>query len=124
VSTQKKSSNDEQGTGGLSFILNHNKSVDVSCYIPETDNMSNDELTSSAENYANLLLYINEGLLMPDIIKFIQKRIDNTDNIQDKLFLENVLVFWGLLHIEHQKKTRHKPNQPVIRPLSAFRTTE
>lgn len=121
---QQKKYKYDDNIGGLSFRLNHNKSVDISCYMPETDNMSNDQLTSSAENYANLLLYINEGLLMQDIIKFIQKTIDDTDNMHDKLYLENVLLFWGMLHIEHQKKYKHKYNQPVIRPLAAFRSPE
>jgi hypothetical protein len=110
--------------GGLSFVMNNNKSVDISCYMPETDNMSSEQLVGSAENYANLLLYINEGLLMQDIIKFIQKTIDTTDSVQDKLFLENVLVFWGVLYVEQQQKFKYKHNQPVIRPLAAFHNAD
>jgi hypothetical protein len=106
--------------GGISFKLLPNEMVDVSCYIPEVHGLSSDEMIAKAETYAKLLLHVNEGLLMENIILFINNTIKKTDNIDDKLFLENVLVFWGVLHIEHGQKKQKNSNQPVIRPLSAF----
>ncbi len=37
-----------------------------------------------------------------------------------KLFLENILVFWGLSHVENLKTKRSKSNHPLVRPSSVF----
>jgi hypothetical protein len=106
--------------GGILFKLLPDDMVDVSCYLPEVQGLSSEDMVKKAEMYAKLLLHVNEGLLMENIIQFINNIIKKTENNDDKLFLENVLVFWGILHIEHTQKQEKQYNKPVIRPLSAF----
>ncbi len=82
--------------------------------------MSIDKLTKLSEEYAELLVWINDGLLADKIIGFIKRTMKEADTEQEKLFLENILVFWGLLHIEYTKNKKIKSDQPLVRPSSVF----
>ena len=118
----KKEIDDEQYVGAVTFTLNKDKSVDISCYTPEVSALSVGSMTKLSENYAELLSLINDGILAPKIVQFINGIIDKSEDEQEKLFLENVLVFWGLSHVENLKKKRSKSNQPLIRPSTVFRS--
>ena len=115
-----KEKEDLESIGGITFKLNSDSTIDISCYIPETKNLSVEQMTTLSENYAELMLYINEGFLTPKIIEFIKGSIKETDFEQDKLFFENVLVFCTMHHVEHLKNKKAKSNQPLIRPSSVF----
>lgn len=106
--------------GAITFKLYKNKEISIACYIPETKDFSVDQMTQLSEDYAELLMYINEGLLATKIIEFIKDSMVNTELEQDKLFFENVLVFWTMHHVEHTKQKKIKSNQPLIRPSSVF----
>lgn len=106
--------------GAITFKLYNDQTIDISCHIPETDNLSLDKLASMAENYAELLMYINDGLLSNKIIDFIKDTIAKSQFEQDKLFFENVLVFWAIHHVEHIKSKKNKSNQPLIMPSRVF----
>ena len=106
--------------GAITFQLFSDKSVDISCLIPETEKMSVEELTRISEDYAELMMYINEGLLTNKIIDFLKDTAKTSHLEQDKLFFENVLVFWALHHVNHNENRRYRPNQPLIRPSKVF----
>jgi hypothetical protein len=106
--------------GAVTFKLNTDKTVDIACFIPEVSGMPIDKLTKLSEEYAELLVWINDGLLADKIIDFIKRTMKEADTEQEKLFLENILVFWGLLHIEYAKNKKVKSNQPLIKPSSVF----
>jgi hypothetical protein len=119
LSTQKEMDEDEY-IGSVTFKLNKDKTIDISCYTPEVSSLSVGSMTKLSEDYAELLSLINDGILAPKIVKFIDGIIDKAENEQEKLFLENILIFWGLSHVENLKKKRSKSNQPLIRPSSVF----
>ena len=79
-------------------------------------------MTKLSEDYAELLSLINDGILAPKIVKFINGIIDKAEDEREKLFLENILVFWGLSHVENLKKKISKSNHPLIRPSAVFRS--
>jgi hypothetical protein len=108
--------------GALSFKVTAESDIDLMCALPDLKNASTDQISALAEKYANFLLAINEGHLKDDIIKIIQKNINIDTNPKDVLFLENMLFYWSLAHIESQKRKRNKEkkDQPVIRPISVF----
>ena len=116
----KTETDKQEAVGGITFKLNDDQTIDISCYIPETQNLSVDNITSMAENYAELLMYINDGLLSGKIINFIKETIKKSEHEQDKLFFENVLVFWVMHHVEHLKEEKSKSNQPLIMPSRVF----
>ena len=70
----------QEVVAGITFRLNTDQTIDISCYIPETKDLSVDDITSTAENYAELLMYINEGLLSSKIISFIKETINTSLN--------------------------------------------
>ena len=74
-----KEKEDLESIGGITFKLNSDSTIDISCYIPETKNLSVEQMTTLSENYAELMLYINEGFLTPKIIEFIKGSIKETD---------------------------------------------
>lgn len=110
----------ENAIGGITFILNADKTVNVSCYIPETDKMSVEEITNTAEDYAELLMYINDGLLSSKIIDFIKSTIKTSEYEQDKLFFDNVLTFWAIHHVYNKQSQKNKSNHPLIMPSKVF----
>lgn len=120
IKNKKPEEDHQEALGGITFKLNADQTIDISCYIPETQNLSVDNITSMSEDYAELLMYINDGLLSGKIISFIKETIKNSDHEQDKLFFENVLVFWVMHHVEHLKEQKGKSNQPLIMPSRVF----
>lgn len=119
---QKDKENKENYIGSLSFKLTENYDIDLACSFPETTNRSLEELTTLAEKFAQFLMTSSEGDLKEDVIRILKNSATKSVNDNDYLFLENVLVFWAMLHVETQKhkRQRDKRDQPVIRPISVF----
>ena len=118
----EKTGNDEIYIGALSFKMTAESDIDVMCALPDLKNASTDQISSLAEKYADFLLAINEGYLKDDIIKIIQKNVNADTDPKDTLFVENMLFYWALAHVESQKrkKNKEKKDQPIIRPISVF----
>lgn len=116
----KKEIEDDESVGAITFKLNKDKTIDISCYTPEISSLSVGSMTKLSEDYAELLSLINDGILAPKIVKFINGIIDKAEDEREKLFLENILVFWGLSHVENLKTKRSKSNNPLVRPSSVF----
>ena len=118
--SSKKEIDDDETIGAVTFKLNKDKTIDISCYTPEISSLSVGSMTKLSEDYAELLSLINDGILAPKIVKFINGIIDKAEDEREKLFLENILVFWGLSHVENLKTKRSKSNHPLVRPSSVF----
>jgi hypothetical protein len=120
----KSGSKDTDHIGHISFSLTENGEIDIVCKIPEITNLDTDQLTKLSEQFAKFLCHINDGYLIDDIFTILQKS-DHTEgkNEKDKLFLDNILFFWALLHVESNKKKdqKSKGNQPIIRPSEVFK---
>jgi hypothetical protein len=117
--------NSEKYIASLEFSLTDQEYLDIRCKIPETKDKSIEDITALAEKYANLLVRINDGSFKNDIAKILQKTIDNSneEQINDQLLANNILYFWAILHIENEKNKNLKPNKPIIKPSSVFKTT-
>lgn len=110
----------------LAFHLSRANDIDISYILPSTKDCTPDQIMGLAEKYAKFLLIINEGYLKEDIIHIIDEHVNKSENPNDHLFWENVIVHWGLLHVESlkNKKINEKKDQPLIRPLYAFASTD
>lgn len=110
----------------MSFALADTEDIDIAYIVPDLDNKSLEELSFLAEKYAKFLMAINEGYLRDDIVKIMTDNTKKSDNPQDHLFWDNVMVYWGMFHVEALKNKRHKEktDQPLIRPLSVFNRPE
>ena len=123
---QKSQTVDENYIGSLSFRLTEDYEIDIFCGFPAVSDKSDDEKLELAEKFAEFLLYVNEGYLKADVVNLIKDNAVKTTDDKYYLFLENIMVFWAMLHNEAQKtnKQKYKKDQPVIRPLSVFSRTE
>lgn len=115
---------DNDHIGHISFSLTDSGDIDIVCKIPETINLDTDQLTKLSEQFAKFLCHINDGYLIDDIFAIL-KNADHTENQneKDRLFLDNILFFWALLHVENNKKKEQKSkgNQPIVRPSEVFK---
>ena len=86
----------------------------------DSDNMIND-----SENYANFLVHITNGLMYDQIISLVKKKLKETDDTTNKLFLENVLYFYTAIENDLEKTLINKlsSNKPLIRPINVFNVT-
>lgn len=125
-SVQKKE-HDEQYIGSLCFYLTKNKEIDTVCTIPDIDDKTLEELSEISDSYARFLMYINEGYLREDVFSILDEQDKNPNlteaqKAKNKLFIDNVLFNWALIHVENKKLKKNGPsaNQPLIRPSSVF----
>lgn len=126
-STDKKFTKlDKEYVGSLSFFLTKNKDIDISWSSLDLENIPLEELSTLSEMYAEFILYINEGFLQEDILKILKEQHKNKsfiDKPKNKLFIDNIVFHWSLLHAEYhnrQNKSKQKENSPLIRPISVF----
>lgn len=82
-------------------------------------------ISSDAENYANFLVHITNGLIHDQILNLIKKKLLETDDINNKLFLDNVLYFFTAIENELDQKliSELSNNRPLIRPSRVFNAT-
>jgi hypothetical protein len=118
-----KESNDiEAYTGSITFHLTDKQDIDVLCKLPDISSQSLDEMTLTAEKYAEFLCYINDGSLTDNIFGLLKKNAKKTKDEKDQLFIDNILFFWEIIHKENQKKAIKKiSGQPMIRPTEVFK---
>lgn len=124
TNTQQKK---EEYIASLSFYLTKNKEIDTVCIVPDVGDKTLDELSDIAHNYAKFLMYINEGYLREDIFSILDEEdkkpgLTEPQKAKNKLFIDNVLFNWALIHVEHQKAKKNNKNshQPLVRPISVF----
>lgn len=102
----------------ISIVLYPNLMIDILTTHPSIDNMSEDTILTEAEKFAELLLYVSNDLLDSKITSIIEKKINKSDSILEKLFYENVISFYGILKKEFD--SINNQNSPLIRPRSVF----
>lgn len=119
--------NNEEYIGALSFYITKNKDIDIACSIPDISDISLNDLEILAETYAEFLSYINEGYLKNDILDILKSKHKNnnlteTQKSKYKLFFDNVVFNWVMIHTENSKRKKQskKDDQPLIRPSSVF----
>lgn len=120
-SKRQKLSSDAKPTGRISFILDGTDNIDIECILPNMENIHN--VSNLAENYANLLSAITFGELNDTLYEHI-KKLSDTNNDNQILFINNVLSFWSILYKQKQQGNIAKMKNkyiPLIRPSQAFK---
>lgn len=127
LADQNKTVIAEEYIGSLSFSITKNREIDISCTFPDLSNKSSENIKNLSEIYAEFLVYINEGFLRDDILQIIEtkdhnKSLTEDQQAKDRLFIENVVFNWALLHVENinRRKQSKKETQPLIRPITVF----
>jgi len=120
-STNEKSQEDESlvdDTHSLSIILHPDDMVDIIVLHPKLDKLSLVEISSEAEKFAELLIYVANNLMEPKLLTTIRNKTKNTNDDKEQLFYDNVLSYYDTIKTDFEKKLTD--NGPLIRPRSVF----
>lgn len=101
-------------------LIEDSTKIDISCQLPDISTFTVEEIVILAENYANLLVRVNNGLLKKEIVKMIEDTYDDSQ-IEHKLLADNILVFCDLLQVEYDKQKLNMNNNPIIKPMAVFK---
>lgn len=105
----------------ISFQLTKDNDIDIGFKHTDVREYSVEEISTLAENCANMIVLLNNGFLKKDLIgtiKHIKKA--NMNNDKSTLLLDNVLFFHNLL--QEELKSIRKESGPLIRPSSVFKS--
>jgi hypothetical protein len=120
--TNEKSQEEEQpivdNAHSLSVILHPDEMVDIIVLHPKLDKLSLVEISSEAEKFAELLIYVTNNLMEPKLLTTIRNKTKNTNNDKEQLFYDNVLSYYDIIKTDFEKKLID--NGPLIRPRSVF----
>ena len=114
--SQEESIADEMHS--LSVILHPNDIIDIIVLHPKLDKLSLVEISTEAEKFAELLIYVTNNLMEPKLLTTIRDKTKNINNDKEQLFYDNVLSYYDVIKTEFEKKLIN--NGPLIRPRSVF----
>ena len=100
--------------------LQNNYNIDIELKYPNLENYSVENMTSLAEKYAELLIYINSNVLKHKLLENIKERSYRSEDLKQKLFFDNVLSFHDIVKQEIKKQTN--TTGPLVSPMSVFAT--
>ena len=112
---------DESYVCEISFQLTKDNDIDIGFKHTDVREYSVEEISTLAENCANMIVLMNNGFLKKDLIgtiKHVKKA--NMNNDKSTLLLDNVLFFHNLL--QEELKSIRKESGPLIRPSSVFKS--
>lgn len=100
----------------LNFELGFDGLVSIKCYWPELEKLNEQAIQLLAEQYAQMIYSIDNGLAKKDIIDTLYD-IHTTDNPYDIFFVQEVLDKW----VEYYDKAQSKNSKPLIKPSNVFK---
>lgn len=105
----------------IQFKLTADNDIDIIFLNKSVNDDSVGQISTLAENAANLIVLINNGLLKKELLKVIKemKKI-NMNNDKVTLLMDNILFFHNLL--QEELKSVKKESGPLIRPSNVFRS--
>jgi vacuolar-type H+-ATPase subunit F/Vma7 len=105
----------------VSFKLTNENNIDIVFVTKEVKDDIVEDISQLAENAANLIVLINNGLMKKELLRVIKdlKKI-NMNNDKKTLLLDNILFFHNLLQEEF--KSSKKDSGPLIKPSSVFKS--
>ena len=105
----------------ISFQLTKDNDIDIGFKHTDVREYSVEEISTLAENCANMIVLLNNGFLKKDLIGTIKHvKKTNMNNDKSTLLLDNVLFFHNLL--QEELKSIRKESGPLIRPSSVFKS--
>lgn len=122
-STKDTNTNNHNEQSKACFSVGTDDKIDVLLTIPETSQMSGDDIANYAEKYAQLLILINYGALKTDLLQTLHNQaVNNKISINDQLFFNNTLsMYHSLLATIDSAHKKIDDNEPLIKPSSVFR---
>lgn len=110
----------EEPIASIHFDMHDNEMISIKCYTPNLSTMTDEDIASFAESYAQLLANINDGMYNQSIVKIIKDNVDY-DNYKEVLLFNNILSFWAIFHVENKKNISTNKLAPLIKPTQVFK---
>lgn len=104
----------------VSIVLHSNDTVDIIMMHPDLDPLSDNEVSTEAEKFAELLVYITNALMEPKLLATIANKSKLTENVKEQLFYDNVISYYNIVKAEFEHNLLEKG--PLIRPSAVFNT--
>lgn len=105
----------------VNFRLIDYQNLDIICELPDITKLSPEDVVLLAENYADLLVKINNGYLKQDIVNILKNNPENQDT-ESQLLADNILIFYDILQNEYDKQVFVTGNKPIISPSAVFKS--
>lgn len=113
---------DEKYISSISFKLTKDRNIDIFCELPNVNELENSQFISISEKYAELLLFLNKGILKNKIFEILSYHAKDQNDPHVTLFVENIVSFYKMIDKEYRKlKKEQNTNVPLIRPISVFK---
>lgn len=100
----------------LNFELGFDGLINITCYWPELENLNEPAIKLIAEQYAQMIYLIDNGLAKKDIIDTLYD-VHKANNAYDIFFVQEVLDKW----VEYYDKVQSKSLKPLIKPSNVFK---
>lgn len=100
----------------LNFELGFDGLINIRCYWPDLEKLNESAIKLIAEQYAQMIYLIDNGLAKKDIIDTLYD-VHTTNNAYDIFFVQEVLDKW----VEYYDKAQSKSSKPLIKPSNVFK---
>jgi hemerythrin-like domain-containing protein len=96
-----------------------NNDIDIKL-IYDIHSIDDSEIITTAEKYAELLIYLGTRVFKQDLYNVVGKNIKNSNNVKEQLLLDNILFFYETIKQHIQSNHSSLSNSPVIKPSQVF----
>lgn len=98
--------------------LTNNYEIDLSILMqPDLDNLPPDQISETAEKYAEFFHILTSPKLKPQIIEILVDQIKTEKNAH---FINNIIVYWSIIEKEFKRQMTEKRNSSFIKPSQVF----
>jgi len=116
--TSQDDDDNQSSVHSVTLVLHSESVIDIVMTHPDLNRLSNDDIVIEAEKFAELLVYMSNNIMESKLLKTISKKGQQSSNIKEQLFYDNVITFYKLIQSELEQKISY--NGPLIRPTAAF----
>lgn len=103
----------------LSFCLDDIKNIDIYCKLPSFDRNDVKTINNTSMIVAEFLYLLNNNGLQKQTLSLLEEEAHH--NIEQKLFVDNVMFYLSLLDSEKNNKNKSSNNEPLVKPSKVFR---
>lgn len=102
----------------LSFCLDDIKNIDIYCKLPSFDHNDVKTINNTSMIVAEFLYLLNNNGLQKQTLSLLEEEAHH--NLEQKLFVDNVMFYLSLLDIE-KGKNKTSGNEPLVKPSKVFK---
>lgn len=109
-----KNTNTHNFLCSLNLELSLDDNINILCYWPDLDSLSDNEIKTLASKYASLIYLADSGQMKKEIVNTLLS-VNEKNNQHDTIFIEYLLYSWANL------VDSDNGDGPVIKPSNVFK---